>query len=227
MRFSVGEWQRATELDDVAFRVAATIPLNRFELAPDAFVTRLREVRVRAPPSRGLAIPAKVSHVCCDPCKTRIVEAVSRVLTAEDSTFLVDAMSDQSTSHETATKPAARILIAEDRPSMRRALRVLFELHKNWEVCGEAEDANEAIRKAEQLHPDLIVLDYKMYCSDGLQAANGILSALPDVPIVMFTLYKTDELERAANQIGIRRVIGKEEGVQTLLQAMEQLLPTA
>ena len=86
---------------------------------------------------------------------------------------------------------------------------------------------DEAIRKAEQLHPDLIVLDYKMHCSDGFQAADGILKALPDVPIVMFTLYKTDELEHAANQIGIRRVIGKEEGVQTLLQEIEHLLPPA
>jgi Response regulator containing a CheY-like receiver domain and an HTH DNA-binding domain len=156
-----------------------------------------------------------------------MVEAVSRVLNAEDASFLADVMPDLSTSHETAPKPAARILIAEDRPSMRRALGVLFALHKNWEVCGEAEDANEAIRKAEELHPDLIVLDYKMHCSDGLQAANGILRALPDVPIALFTLYKTDELERAAIQIGIRRVIGKEEGVQTLLHALEELLPAA
>ena len=125
---------------------------------------------------------------------------------------------------EDRTSKAARILIAEDRKSMRRALGVLLELHKNWEVCGEAEDAIEAIRKAEQLHPDLIVLDYKMYCSDGLQAANGILRVLPDVPIVMFTLYKTNELEHAAKQIGIRCVIGKEEGVHALFQAMEQLL---
>jgi DNA-binding NarL/FixJ family response regulator len=123
------------------------------------------------------------------------------------------------------SKAAARILIAEDRPSMRRALGVLFALHKNWEVCGEAEDANEAILKANQLHPDLIVLDYKMHCSDGFQAADGILRALPDVPIVMFTLYKTDELEHAAHLIGIRRVIGKEEGVQALFRAIEQLLP--
>jgi CheY-like chemotaxis protein len=157
---------------------------------------------IRMHPNRGLAIRAKVSHVCCDPRKTRIVEAVSRVLTAEDASFLADVMSDQSTSHETATKPAARILIAEDRPSMRHALGVLFGLHKNWEVCGEAEDAKEAIRKAEELHPDLIVLDYKMHCSDGFQAANGILRALPDVPIVMFTLYKTDERERVRSRSG-------------------------
>lgn len=136
-------------------------------------------------------------------------------------------MEAQDSSEKDNSKAAARILIAEDRPSMRRALGVLFALHKNWEVCGEAEDANEAIRKAEQLHPDLVVLDYKMHCSDGFQAADGILKTIPDVPIVMFTLYKTDELERAATLIGIRRVIGKEEGVQTLLQAMEQLLPPA
>jgi len=107
---------------------------------------------------------------------------------------------------------------------MRRALGVLFALHENWEVCGEAEDAEEAIRKAEELRPDLIVLDYKMYASDGLQAANSILKALPEVPIVMFTLYKTDELEHAAKSIGIRRVVGKEEGVQQLLREMEELL---
>jgi DNA-binding NarL/FixJ family response regulator len=126
---------------------------------------------------------------------------------------------------KSTSKPAARILIAEDRPSMRRALAVLFALYKNWEVCGEAEDANEAIGKAEQLHPDLVVLDYKLHCSDGFQAADGILRTLPDVPIVMFTLYKTNELEHAANLIGIRCVIDKEEGVQKLLQAIEQLLP--
>ena len=117
---------------------------------------------------RGLAIRAKVSCVCCELCKSRIVEAMSRVLTCEDASFLPDVMSAQSTSHQkTAPKPAARVLIAEDRPSMRRAPGVLFALRKNWEGCREALDANEAIRKTEQLHPDLIALDYKMPRSDG------------------------------------------------------------
>src|ERR1044071_8602380 len=138
---------------------------------------------------------------------------------------MANPISAQSSSRqESKSRPPARILIAEDRPSMRRALGVLFALHENWEVCGEAEDAEEAIRKAEELRPDLIVLDYKMYASDGLQAANSILKALPEVPIVMFTLYKTDELEHAAKSIGIRRVVGKEEGVQQLLREMEELL---
>jgi len=100
----------------------------------------------------------------------------------------------------------------------------LFKLRKNWEVCGEAQDADEAVRKAEQLQPDLIVMDYKMQNANGLQAADGIFKVLPDVPVVMFTLYKTDELERAAKLVGIRCVVGKEEGVQTLLRAIESQL---
>jgi len=118
----------------------------------------------------------------------------------------------------------ARILIAEDRESMRSALKTLFALRVDWAVCGEAQDAKEAIAKAAELRPDLIVMDYKMHHSDGLAAADGIFRVLPDVPIVMFTLYKTDELEYAASLIGIRSVVGKEEGVQTLLRAIEQEL---
>ena len=61
-----------------------------------------------------------------------------------------------------------RILIAEDRESMRDALKQLFGLRENWEVCGEAQDTKEAVSKAEQLHPDLIIMDYQMQDGDGL-----------------------------------------------------------
>jgi two-component system response regulator NreC len=115
----------------------------------------------------------------------------------------------------------ARILIAEDRESMRTALKAIFVMRPNWVVCGEAQDAKEAVAKATELHPDLIVMDFKMHHSDGLTAASDILRLMPSIAIVMFTLYKTDELEAAAKRVGVRRVIGKEDGVQTLLRAMD------
>jgi len=69
-----------------------------------------------------------------------------------------------SVTHKAAFKrrrcSLARILIAEDRESMRSALRTLVELRPGWQVCGEAEDANEAIAKATELHPDLIIMAY-------------------------------------------------------------------
>ena len=118
----------------------------------------------------------------------------------------------------------ARILIADDRESMRGALKTFVALNPEWTVCGEAGDANQAIAKAKELHPDVIIMDYKMPGSDGLVAAEGILKALPDIPIVMLTLFKTDELEHAADLMGIRCVVGKEEGVPTLLSAIENEL---
>jgi DNA-binding NarL/FixJ family response regulator len=115
----------------------------------------------------------------------------------------------------------ARILIAEDRESMRTALKAIFVMRPSWVVCGEAQDAKEAVAKATELHPDLIVMDFKMHHSDGLTAASDILRLMPSIPIVMFTLYKTDELEAAAKLVGVRCVIGKEDGVQTLLRAID------
>ena len=106
----------------------------------------------------------------------------------------------------------ARILIAEDRESMRKALKALFRTRPHWEVCGEAEDGSEAVKKAAQLHPDLIVMDFRMHALDGLRAANEIFRSTPSVPIVMYTMYKNEELEATAKLVGIRRVIGKEEG---------------
>ena len=114
-----------------------------------------------------------------------------------------------------------RILIAEDRESMRTALKSIFVMRPNWVVCGEAQDAKEAVAKAAELRPDLIVMDFKMYHSDGLSAASDILRLMPSMPIVMFTLYKTDELEAAAKMVGVRCVVGKEDGVRTLLNAID------
>jgi DNA-binding NarL/FixJ family response regulator len=115
----------------------------------------------------------------------------------------------------------ARILIADDRELMRIALKTLFVLRPNWEICGEAEDGREAIAKATELQPDVIVLDYKMPVADGLQAANEICKNLPATPIVMYTLYKSAQLESAARLAGVRRVVAKEDGVQGLLLAIE------
>jgi DNA-binding NarL/FixJ family response regulator len=112
-------------------------------------------------------------------------------------------------------------MIAEDRESMRSALKSIFVMRPNWVVCGEAQDAKEAVAKAMELRPDLIVMDFKMHHSDGLTAASDILRLMPSIPIVMFTLYKTDELEAAAKMVGVRCVVGKEDGVRTLLRAID------
>jgi DNA-binding NarL/FixJ family response regulator len=118
----------------------------------------------------------------------------------------------------------ARILIADDSESMRMALRASIRMRPDWHVCGEADDGREAVAKAAELQPDLIVLDFRMPLANGIKAGSEISSSMPTTPIVMYTLYNTPELEVAAKLVGIRQVIAKEGGAQHLLSAIEEEL---
>src|SRR3984957_2396731 len=104
---------------------------------------------------------------------------------------------------------------------MRIALKTLFVLRPNWEIWGEAEDGREAVAMATDLQPDVIVMDFKMPVANGLQAAYEIGRNLPTTPIVMYTLYKDEQLESVAKSAGVRRVVAKEDGVNELLGAIE------
>jgi len=117
-----------------------------------------------------------------------------------------------------------RILIADDRESMRIALRALIRMRPDWQICGEANDGREVVAKAAELQPDLVVLDFKMPVANGIKAGSEISRSMPSVPIVMYTLYITPELEIAAKLAGIRQVIGKEDGGKYLLSAIESEL---
>jgi DNA-binding NarL/FixJ family response regulator len=95
---------------------------------------------------------------------------------------------------------------------MRSALKAIFALRSHWQVCGEATDGAEAVAMASQLRPDLIILDFKMPLGEGIRAASQILTAMPSISIVMYTLYKTEDLESAAKLVGILLSSGKRTG---------------
>ena len=81
------------------------------------------------------------------------------------------------------------ILIADDNDIVRTIIRFFLET-KGFEICGEATDGADAIEKAKQLKPDLIVLDVAMPRMNGVEAASVLKRMMPDVPIVWFTMYK-------------------------------------
>jgi CheY-like chemotaxis protein len=82
-----------------------------------------------------------------------------------------------------------------------------------WEICGDAVDGKEAVARAIERRPDVIVLDLVMPRMDGLSAAQAIRKVLPSVPIVLNTPYGTAEVEREANNLGIRKVVDKRKPV--------------
>src|SRR6266851_8955299 len=92
--------------------------------------------------------------------------------------------------------------------SMRHLLRTTFE-DILWEVA-EAVNGREAIDKARELNPDLIVLDLSMPIMNGLQAAPVIRRMLPTVPIILFPLYGSKFLEREALSAAVTAIVSKD-----------------
>ena len=80
---------------------------------------------------------------------------------------------------------AKTVLIADDNASIRQALCEVFQREADFEVCGDAENGHEAIEKAQQLHPDLIVLDVSMPVMNGLDAARVLIGMMPKAPLIL------------------------------------------
>ena len=117
-----------------------------------------------------------------------------------------------------------RILIADDDESVLRRVRAIVESHPGWQVCGDAINGRDTIAKAIELKPDLVVLDFAMPQLDGLKSALAIKTVLPELPIIMFTMY-CSAVRQEAEKHGISRVIDKAES-GALAGAIEELLGT-
>ena len=98
----------------------------------------------------------------------------------------------------------------------------MLESHPGWEICGDATDGAEAVAKARELRPDLVVLDCAMPRLDGLSAAASIIRDLPGIPIILHTMYGS-ELPMEVGKYGISRVVGKAE-TGALVRAVEELV---
>ena len=116
------------------------------------------------------------------------------------------------------------ILIVDESIAIRKILRETLEREAGWEVCGEASNGREGIEKAQQLRPDLIVLDLSMPVMNGLDAARELTLLLPRVPLVMFTNFETARLKQEALSAGITAIVSKDGSIGELLNSIQSLL---
>jgi DNA-binding NarL/FixJ family response regulator len=128
-----------------------------------------------------------------------------------------------SLTKESQSAKPFRILIADDHEIVRCGIRTLLESHPGWVVCGEARDGREALSKAEELKPDLVVLDVAMPTLNGMDAARQILKARPGTPILILTVYESEEMIRQILELGARGFLLKSDAAQNLLLAVEAL----
>jgi DNA-binding NarL/FixJ family response regulator len=118
---------------------------------------------------------------------------------------------------------AVRILIADDQEMILRALRTLLESTSKFTVCGTALNGSEAVIKARELRPDVVILDLAMPVMNGLEAAREIARIQPATPVLLYTMSDLPHVRLEAASAGIREVVGKSAAPQVLLDAVERV----
>ena len=116
-----------------------------------------------------------------------------------------------------------RVLVADDHDLMRRGLKSLLESHVGWSVCAEAHTGREAVAKAEELKPDIVILDITMPELNGVEAARRILKASPNTEILVLSVHYSDQLIRDILDAGVRGYIVKSDSDRDLTIAIEAL----
>ena len=114
-----------------------------------------------------------------------------------------------------------RILVADDHEVIRRGIRALLASEQDCEVCGEAVDGQDAVEKAHQLRPDLIIMDVSMPNLNGLEATRVIRKNLPRTQILILTQHDSQEMMRQAFNAGARGFVVKSSVAHDLLNAVE------
>jgi DNA-binding NarL/FixJ family response regulator len=105
-----------------------------------------------------------------------------------------------------------RVLIADDSEMMRRQMRTTLETERDIEICAEAENGLEAVQKALQCRPDLVVVDVNMPVMNGLAATEDIKMLMPNVPVLVFTLYDSHQIRTESEKAGADAVLPKARG---------------
>jgi DNA-binding NarL/FixJ family response regulator len=118
---------------------------------------------------------------------------------------------------------ALRILIADDHDLMRRGLKALVESRPGWTICGEAQTGREAVAKAEECKPDIVILDITMPELNGVEAARRITKLSPSTEILVLSVHYSDQLIRDILDAGVRGYIVKSDSDRDLFVAVEAL----
>ena len=119
--------------------------------------------------------------------------------------------------------PELRILIADDHELIRRGVRTLLEAEPGWKVVAEASDGQEALEKAKETKPEIVVLDIGMPRLSGLEAARRLKRTLPQIKVLMLTMHDSERLAWEVLNAGALGYVTKSDTARDLIIAIEAL----
>jgi DNA-binding NarL/FixJ family response regulator len=114
-------------------------------------------------------------------------------------------------------------MVVDDHDIVRQGLRFVLGEQPGWVVCGEAATGLDAVRSAQELSPDVAVIDIHMPGMDGLQAAREILAVSPKTEILILTFDEDTVIVQAATEAGARGIVTKSDTTRNLVAAVDSL----
>ncbi|MEZ4736910.1 MAG: response regulator transcription factor [Caldilineaceae bacterium] len=118
---------------------------------------------------------------------------------------------------------AIRILLADDHTLFRQGLRQICEVKGGFVVVGDVADGEQAVRLAEELRPNVILIDINMPRLNGIQATAQIVAANPDARVIVLTMYRQDQYVFDAIKAGAKGYLLKNADAADLLEGIRQV----
>jgi response regulator NasT len=115
-----------------------------------------------------------------------------------------------------------RLLVVDDTDHVRRMLVEILSMH-GFEIAAEAADGDAAVDEARRAAPDIVIMDYKMPGTDGLEATRQIRAERPDQPVILYSAYLDEQLRARAREAGVSACIAKPAGVEALATEISAL----
>ena len=113
-----------------------------------------------------------------------------------------------------------RVLIVDDHAFVRRGVQMILESFPDWELCGQAVNGLEGVRLADQLKPDVVLMDVSMPEMDGIEATRLVRQADVHIKIVLLTLHESAEVLRSGFRAGANGYLLKADAEEELIKAL-------
>ena len=117
-----------------------------------------------------------------------------------------------------------RILVVDDHDVVRQGVSLILRRRPDWQVCGEAENGVEALEKAKELKPDLIILDISMPEKDGLEVATELHKSGSRAKVLVLTMHESKELAAAVRNVGAKGYVSKSHAARDLVKAIDTIV---
>jgi DNA-binding NarL/FixJ family response regulator len=117
-----------------------------------------------------------------------------------------------------------RVVIVDDHAVIRRGVQGILSTHPEWDLCGEADNGQDAIRLASELAPEVVIMDISMPGMNGLEATRIMRDVLPETKVLLLTLHSSSEFVRSAFHAGARGYVLKSDAENELVRALNVVI---